>query len=68
MYEKALSCVRTDNTCTDYFPCCIGVRQWESLSPLLFSFCVNDQHEYFSQSNLVHGSVLEKYSNDDRMI
>jgi len=35
---------------------------------LLFSFFVNDLHEYFSQSNLVHGSVLEKHSNDDRMI
>jgi len=68
MYEKAKSCVRIDNFCTDYFPCCIGVRQGESLSPLLFSFFVNDLHEYFSQSNLVHGSVLEKHSNDDRMI
>jgi len=38
------------------------------LSHLQFSFCVNDQHEYFSKSNLVHGSVLEKYSNGDRMI
>ena len=68
MYEKAKCCVRVDNTCTDYFPCCIGVRLGESLSPLLFSFFVNDMYVYFSQSNLVHGSVLEKHSNDDRMI
>ena len=67
MYEKAKSCVRIDNFCTDYFPCFIGVRQGESLSPLLFSFFVNELHEYFSQSNLGHGSVLEKHSNDDRI-
>jgi len=36
MYEKAKSCVRIDNFCTDYFHCCIGVRQGGSLSPLLF--------------------------------
>jgi len=67
MYEKAKSCVRVDNTCTDYFPCGIGVRLGEILFPLLFSFFVNDMYEYFNQSNLVHGSVLKKHSNDDRI-
>ena len=36
MYEHAKSCV--NGSISDYFNSCIGVRQVESLSPLLFSF------------------------------
>jgi len=38
MHEYAKSCVRVNGSISDYFNSCIGVRQVESLSPLLFSF------------------------------
>ena len=37
MYDKAKSCVKIDNLYSDYFPCNIGVRQGDNLSPLLFA-------------------------------
>ena len=68
MYEKAKSCVRVNGTCSDYFPCCIGVRQGESLSPLLFSFFVNDLHVYFQNSTIVNGLIVTKHEDDQRLI
>ena len=32
---------------TDYFPCCVGMRQGEHLSTLLFSIFLNDLEESF---------------------
>ena len=43
MYQGIQSCVSAHNTLTDYFSCCVGVRQGENLSPLLFSLFVNDR-------------------------
>ena len=37
MYKTAKSCVTSDGQISDTFPCLVGVRQGENLSPLLFS-------------------------------
>ena len=48
MYEKAKSCVKVDDECSDYFQCGSGVRQGENLSPLLFAIYLNDLQAYIS--------------------
>jgi hypothetical protein len=42
MYDKAKSCVRNGSDISNYFPCQVGVRQGENLSPLLFAIYLND--------------------------
>ena len=42
MYENAKSHVSANNILSDPFPCQIGVRQGENLSPLLFAIFLND--------------------------
>ena len=50
MYCKAKSCIKKDNFMSDYFPCNIGVRQGDNLSPLLFALFINDFKQYISGS------------------
>lgn len=68
MYENAKSCVRVNGVKSNYFPCTIGVRQGESLSPLLFSMFVNDLHSFFANSNIVKGIIVYKHDDDVRLI
>jgi hypothetical protein len=42
MYETAKSCVKQQSIKSGLFSCNMGVRQGENLSPLLFSFFLND--------------------------
>ena len=42
MYDNAKSKVSFKNTLSDAFPCQVGVRQGENLSPLLFAIYLND--------------------------
>ena len=42
MYLNAKSCVKVNDNVSDYFPCKVGVRQGENLSPLLFAVFLND--------------------------
>ena len=42
MYHKAIACVISNGSHSDLFDCNIGVRQGCPLSPLLFSFFIND--------------------------
>ena len=49
MYQGIKSCVSAHNTLTDYFSCCVGVRQGEHLSPLLFSLFVNDRARIYEK-------------------
>jgi len=37
LYENAKSCVKSNGIKSDYFPCCIRLRQGKFLSQLLFS-------------------------------
>ena len=48
MYNKAKSCDSTNGTKSTNFPCQIGVRQGENLSPLLFSIYLSDLESFLS--------------------
>jgi len=42
MYKNLQSCVRIDDMVTDWFTIDRGIRQGDSLAPLLFAIFVND--------------------------
>ena len=46
MYEQAKSCVRVGKCKSQYFPCNVGDRQGEHLSPILFSIFLNELTEF----------------------
>ena len=48
LYYQAKSCVRHNKELSEIFPCNIGVRQGENLSPLLFSIYLNDLNSLLS--------------------
>lgn len=50
MYEKAKSSVAVNGTLSETFPCQIGVRQGENLSPLLFALYLSDIQHFLSSS------------------
>ena len=62
MYQGIKSWVSAHNTLTDYFSFCVGVRQGEHLSPLLFSF-VNDIEQEFRKSDC-RGISIDELSID----
>ena len=47
LYSNIKSCIFANGEQSKYFGCYTGVRQGESLSPLLFSLYVNDMEQYF---------------------
>ena len=67
MYNKAKSCISANGKKSNYFPCTIGVRQGENLSPLLFSLFLNDLHSFFANKNNINGINLTKRSRDDKI-
>ena len=46
MYTKVKSCVSYGGQCSDFFPCEMGVRQGDNLSPLLFNIFLSDLKSY----------------------
>lgn len=52
MYNNIKSSVKVNGIVSNSFPCNIGVRQGESLSPILFSLYLNDLHEFMQNTNL----------------
>ena len=52
MYKGTKSCIVYNKECSNYFPCCNGVRQGENLSPFLFSIYLNDLESFLSTCNL----------------
>ena len=53
MYNDCKSRIALNNEYSNYFPCKIGVRQGENLSPLLFALFLNDFEDYLVSSNVV---------------
>lgn len=50
MYNSVKSCVQVNGSLSEYFDSYMGVKQGESLSPLLFIFFVNDMHTCLQQN------------------
>ena len=42
MYSKLKSCVKLNGIFSDFFACSVGLKQGESLKPILYSLYVND--------------------------
>ena len=57
MYNSLLSCVRINNTFSDFFDCPVGVRQGCVMSPTLFSLFINQLANHIN-NNGVHGVQL----------
>ena len=49
MYDNAKSHVSDNNNLSDPFPCQVGVRQGENLSPLLFAMFLNDFKQFLKE-------------------
>ena len=63
MYQSIKSCVRLNGQVTNFFPCNIGLRQGENLSPVLFSLFLNDL-EQFLEDNNCEGINIEYFSEE----
>ena len=55
MYNNAKSHVSVKNVLSDSFPCQVGVRQGENLSPLLFAIYLNDFKTFLSEIENYNG-------------
>ena len=58
MYQNAKSCVGMNDETSDYFPCNVGVRQGENLSPLLFAIYLNDIESFFESKGCNHLEIF----------
>ena len=50
MYEVSKSCIRIQNSTTEFFPIKLGVKQGDNLSPNLFKIFINDLPDYLQNS------------------
>ena len=64
MYENAKSHVSFKNTLSNQFPCEVGVRQGENLSPLLFAIYLNDFNTFLSERYNGLSNTTESISNE----
>ena len=67
MYKNAKSQVSFKNNLTDTFPCQMGVRQGENLSPLLFAMYLNDFNEFLSEKYNGLSKISDSISNELQM-
>ena len=59
IYDNVKSCVQLNNNKSAYFNCYTGVRQGESLSPLLFSLYLNDLESFLKYNNVKNLSLSD---------
>ena len=64
MYKDAKSHVSLKNVLSDSFPCQVGVRQGENLSPLLFAIFLNDFKAFLSRDYKGLTCVSESIMNE----
>ena len=64
IYENAKSQVSFKNITTSQFPCQVGVRQGENLSPLLFAIYLNDFNTFLSEKYNGLSMVSESISSE----
>ena len=67
MYKTAKSCVTCDGQISDTFPCLVGVRQGENLSPLLFSIYFGDL-QLFAHKGLTAVNKMTKDRLDQSLL
>ena len=64
MYENIKSCVTNNGNYSVFFPCRIGVRQGEHLSPFLFALYINDIEEFFENRNISSLQMIDEMNNN----
>jgi hypothetical protein len=62
MYKNVKACVKVNRCLYDYFDTYMGVKQGESLSPLLFLFFINDMRIQLSED------ILDTFTVDELQI
>ena len=67
MYRNIKSCVSVNGKSSNFFPCNIGVRQGENLSPLLFSIFLNDLEDFLRQNGNINGVFCASDNVNDTM-
>ena len=70
LYNQAKSCVKHNNSISEFFNCNVGVRQGENLSPLLFSIFLNDLENHLRYDgvtglNYINKETIKHLSDDD---
>lgn len=68
MYQNIKSCVCKEGNYSDFFACEMGVRQGESLSPLLFAIFINDLETYLESLGGSPLGMIETLSVDHLQI
>ena len=64
---KEKSSVKVENVYSDYFPCNIGVRQGDTLSPLLFALFISYFSHYVDRSLCVSQKCYLSIENKDAL-
>ena len=64
MYNGIKSSVRVNGVTSNSFPCNIGVRQGESLSPILFSLFLNDLQDFMANSTVNGIKITHEQENE----
>ena len=66
LYKNIKSRIKTPEGISAFFPCKIGVRQGENLSPFLFAIFLNDLEHYLKTHRVQ--SIRCEYNDDDILI
>lgn len=53
MYKNTKSRITVNGNFSEFFPCTVGVRQGENLSPLLFALYMNDLEQFLIDTNII---------------